>query len=110
MVKHHKSNAPRKRLVYVTKDFSEIRWKEDGGKKDKGSLKLREVTKIIVGATTKPLCRKHIIRANPKPACCFTIKARSRDLDLELPTEKDRDRWNQMLISLLQFRADKRLE
>ena len=110
MIKHHKSNAPRKRLLYITEDFCEIRWKEVGGKKDKGNLRLNEITNIVVGATTKPLCRKHIIRANPKPSCCLTIMGRSRNLDLELSSEEDRNRWNEMLVSLLQFRADKRLE
>ena len=110
MRKHHKSHAPQYRLIYITEDFGEVRWKEDNGKKDKGSLALREVQEVIKGATTKPLCRKHLLRSNANPVCSFTIKGRSRDLDLECQTEDERNRWCEMLASLLQFRKDKRLE
>ena len=85
--KHHKSNAPGTRKVYVTEDFRLICWKEVGGKKAKvNSIQSYRDIKT----TTKALCRKHLLRAKPKPEHCF-IKARTRDLDLEAENEAQRD-------------------
>eukprot|EP00943_MAST-04B_sp_MAST-4B-sp1_P009914 g9914.t1 len=110
ITKHHKSNAPRTRTIYVTPDFRLICWKEVGAKKNKGELAFNVVQDIIPGATTKALCRKHLMRSRPKPDCCFTIKGKLRDLDLEFQNKKDRDLWLTMFNSCIEFRKHKGLE
>ena len=108
--KHHKSNAPRTRTIYVTDDFRLICWKEVGGKKAKGELRFNDVIEIIPGATTKALCRKHLMRSRPKADNCFTIKGKTRDLDLEFGTKAERDHWISMLSSCIEFRNHKGID
>ena len=108
--KHHKSNAPRTRTIYVTDDFRLICWKEVGGKKAKGELPFNDIIEIIPGATTKALCRKHLMRSRPKADNCFTIKGKTRDLDLEFGTKAERDHWISMLSSCIEFRNHKGLD
>ena len=69
-----------------------------------------DIIEIIPGATTKALCRKHLMRSRPKADNCFTIKGKTRDLDLEFGTKAERDHWISMLSSCIEFRNHKGLD
>ena len=52
---------------------------------------------------------KAFIESKTKTEHCFTIKARTRDLDLEAENEAQRDLWVKMLHACIEFRNHKGL-
>jgi len=104
--KHSNTANPKPKHVYVTPDLKWLVWKNPGKAPEPDSqMKVFKIRTIERGRCTPQLQRKKFGgKFNAKEECAFAILGRDRTLDLETPTEAEREKWINYLNQLLAYR------
>eukprot|EP00456_Euglypha_rotunda_P068544 TRINITY_DN5983_c0_g1_i6.p1 TRINITY_DN5983_c0_g1~~TRINITY_DN5983_c0_g1_i6.p1 ORF type:complete len:1872 (+),score=340.11 TRINITY_DN5983_c0_g1_i6:125-5740(+) len=95
LTKHSKTAKPRPRYVYIDQDLKFIVWKDPKEKvlDPKNKMKVFQIKQIERGRTTEQLKRKNAFgKFLSKEECSFAIIGRERTIDLEAPSEAEREK------------------
>jgi hypothetical protein len=90
-LKHGRSGAPHKKVVYCSDDLSEILWRDLKKSKPSGSIPVSTITAVAAGQTTLIFARRKG-KPNREPFS-FSLLAEDRTLDVECDSVGERGEW-----------------
>jgi hypothetical protein len=102
--KHSNSAEPRPRHVYVTTDLKYFIWKDPKKQlKPENKMKVIRMREVERGRCTKQLQRKNSGSFLAKEEGAFAVRGKDRTVDLEAPSEGDREKWVNALQMLIDY-------
>jgi len=111
LTKHSKTANPRPRHVFVDQDLKFIIWKDPKKPVEADNkMKVFMIKQIEKGRCTAQLQRKKKLGSYyAKEECSFAIIGRERSVDLEAPSEAERDKWVHALEALVEFKRNQKM-
>jgi hypothetical protein len=106
LTKHSKTANPRPRHVFVDQDLKFIIWKDPKKPVEADNkMKIFMIKQVEKGRCTPQLQRKKKLGSfYAKEECSFAIVGRERTVDLEAPSEAERDKWVHAIETLVEYK------